>query len=106
MTKTNIFISYPYTKTNYDQFSRKAQSEYLLGNFLFYAIQWEATMRSERSRDMYHLPIVNFSFINGDLGGIIYSVSEQFYYATSRRRPVLQKVSYLWTLQNLCPTFM
>ena len=33
-------------------------------------------MRSERSRDMYHLPIVNFSLMNGDLGGIIYSVSQ------------------------------
>ena len=39
-------------------------------------------MLSERSRDMYHLLIVSFSFMNGDLGGIIYSVSEQFYYAT------------------------
>ena len=63
-------------------------------------------MRSERSRDMYHLPIVSLSFMNGDLGGIIYSINEQFYSATSRRRPVLHKVSYLWTLQNLCSTFM
>ena len=46
------------------------------GTSFFYAIQWEAKMRSERSRDMYHLPIVNFSFMNGDLGGIIYSVSQ------------------------------
>ena len=30
-------------------------------------------MRSERSRDMYHLPIVNFSFMNGDLGETICS---------------------------------
>ena len=33
-------------------------------------------MRSERSCDMYHLCIVNFSLMNGDLGGIIYSVSQ------------------------------
>ena len=38
-------------------------------------------MRSERSRDMYHLPIVNFSLMNGDLRGITSLLSEQFYSA-------------------------
>ena len=50
-------------------------------------------MRFERSRDMYHLPIVCFSFMNGDLGGIIPCVSENLHFLYHKKRRLQPKVS-------------
>ena len=50
-------------------------------------------MRFERPRDMYHLPIVCFSFMNGDLGGIISCISEYLHFLYHKERRLQPKVS-------------
>ena len=44
---------------------------------------------------MYHLPIICFSFINGDLGGIIPCITEHSYFRNTKEGCLLQKVSNL-----------
>ena len=50
-------------------------------------------MRFERPRDMYHLPIVCFSFMNGDLGRIIPCISEHYDFLYPKERRLQPKVS-------------
>ena len=60
-------------------------------------------MRLERSRDMYQLPIVCFSFMNGDLGGIISCISEYLHFLYQKERRLQSKVSnfaFLFVLEG------